>query len=87
METSDIDRISQRAYALWESAGSPEGQAEQFWYKAEQEMGDDFGDEASAQGFARDLATPVSKQDPSSAQTAEPASAKSVGKTASGEKT
>lgn len=31
-------RISQRAYALWENAGRPEGQHEAHWYEAAQQL-------------------------------------------------
>ncbi|OSP53500.1 DUF2934 domain-containing protein [Pseudoruegeria sp. SK021] len=80
METTRKDRISQRAYELWEQAGSPEGQAEQFWYQAENELGDGIGDEASAQAFVRDLATPVSEQNPDLAEHDTPAAAKAAPK-------
>ena len=31
-------RVRERAYRLWEQAGSPEGQSEQFWLQAEAEI-------------------------------------------------
>jgi len=37
MEPSDHDRVARRAHELWEAAGSPEGEAESFWFQAEQE--------------------------------------------------
>jgi DUF2934 family protein len=30
--------IRRRAYQLWQAAGEPEGQADQFWYQAEREI-------------------------------------------------
>jgi len=32
-------RIRERAYALWEDAGRPEGGAEDYWHQAEREVG------------------------------------------------
>jgi hypothetical protein len=32
------ERIRSRAYQLWEENGRPEGSAEKFWLKAEQEL-------------------------------------------------
>ena len=32
------EEIRQRAYELWEAAGSPEGSADVFWREAEQEL-------------------------------------------------
>jgi hypothetical protein len=32
------DRIEQRAYALWEADGQPEGRALDYWLQAEQEL-------------------------------------------------
>lgn len=37
IEQSIRQRIEERAYALWEEAGRPEGRAEEFWLLAEQE--------------------------------------------------
>ena len=31
-------QIAERAYALWEGAGYPDGRDEEFWYAAEQEL-------------------------------------------------
>ncbi len=33
-------RVRERAYAMWEEAGHPEGRAEEFWVRARQELGD-----------------------------------------------
>jgi hypothetical protein len=33
------EQIRTLAYSLWEEAGSPEGQAEEFWAKAEEQLG------------------------------------------------
>ena len=34
-------QIAERAYALWEGAGYPDGRDEEFWYAAEQELRDE----------------------------------------------
>jgi hypothetical protein len=34
----DEQRIRERAYALWEQANCPDGQAEEFWSLAQQEI-------------------------------------------------
>ncbi|WP_456748952.1 DUF2934 domain-containing protein [Bradyrhizobium sp. USDA 4470] len=33
------EEIPVKAYQLWKQAGEPEGQAESFWHKAEEELG------------------------------------------------
>lgn len=35
------DQIRARAHELWEAAGRPEGQQDEFWHKAEQELSND----------------------------------------------
>jgi len=35
---SDASNIAQRAYELWDAAGRPEGQADEFWFRAEEEF-------------------------------------------------
>jgi len=37
-ELGRVDELSERAYELWENAGSPEGQEQKYWDLAEQEM-------------------------------------------------
>lgn len=32
-------RIREKAYELWEAAGSPEGEAERFWFQAKVDIG------------------------------------------------
>jgi Protein of unknown function (DUF2934) len=32
------EQIRQRAYALWEAAGRPEGREQEFWHEAEREL-------------------------------------------------
>jgi Protein of unknown function (DUF2934) len=32
------EQIRQRAYELWQLAGSPEDREQEFWYQAEQEL-------------------------------------------------
>ena len=38
MSEADSDEIRARAYKLWEEAGKPEGQIDEFWYKAEEQL-------------------------------------------------
>jgi DnaJ-class molecular chaperone len=49
MADADLhERIKQRAYALWEQEGRPEGQSEKHWHQAETEVaGVNGGAEAS----------------------------------------
>jgi hypothetical protein len=35
---SNYESISQRAYALWEAAGKPEGKENEHWLQAEEEV-------------------------------------------------
>lgn len=41
------DRVRDRAYALWELAGSPEGQDWDFWHQAERELAEEAGEDSS----------------------------------------
>lgn len=47
--------IRERAYSLWQMAGSPEGREEEFWIKAKEQLIKENGtmdvDEASEQSF------------------------------------
>ncbi|MBL8562073.1 MAG: DUF2934 domain-containing protein [Gemmobacter sp.] len=45
------DTIRQRAYALWQSEGCPEGCADRHWQQAEQEMQETGSRMASGAGF------------------------------------
>jgi hypothetical protein len=38
MDEAWRERVRERAYAIWLRAGSPDGQAEQFWLMAEEEL-------------------------------------------------
>ncbi len=38
MDADWMDRVRARAYALWESSGRPEGNEEQHWAQAEEEL-------------------------------------------------
>ncbi len=57
MMTDDTkeQEIRERAYALWEQAGSPEGQEEAFWNSAEKALNEEKGhvdiDKASEESF------------------------------------
>lgn len=37
----DEDRVRDRAYALWQAAGSPEGDDQRFWHQAERELAEE----------------------------------------------
>lgn len=41
MADHDQERIRERAYALWERAGSPEGDELSFWIEAERQVNDE----------------------------------------------
>ncbi len=43
MSQSYEDRIRERAYALWERAGSPSTHSQDFWRKAERELAEEKG--------------------------------------------
>jgi hypothetical protein len=47
----DKQKVRERAYAIWEREGHPEGQAEQHWYAAEEEVRAEL--QARAQGLRR----------------------------------
>ena len=36
----DFEQIAERAYALWEANGRPDGRDQDFWYAAETELRD-----------------------------------------------
>lgn len=40
MQSSREELIRNRAYELWEQEGHKEGQPEDYWYRAERELGD-----------------------------------------------
>jgi Protein of unknown function (DUF2934) len=44
------ERISERAYAIWEREGRPEGRAEHYWHVAEAEIDQEMTEPAGAQG-------------------------------------
>lgn len=43
------DKIRDRAYALWEAAGSPEGEDQHFWHQAERELAEEGDVDVSAE--------------------------------------
>ncbi|MGC2777141.1 MAG: DUF2934 domain-containing protein [Bradyrhizobium sp.] len=52
-QTSEIglqERIRQRAHALWEQSGRPDGHEDEFWHRAEREIREmeQLHDEATA---------------------------------------
>ncbi|WP_083841504.1 DUF2934 domain-containing protein [Bradyrhizobium sp. STM 3843] len=38
MDQPTDEKLRERAHQLWEQAGRPEGQQDEFWYQAEQEL-------------------------------------------------
>ncbi len=56
MSTSKEDDIRDRAYALWQAEGSPEGRGEEFWHRAEQEISGET--EVGGSDLGADLAHP-----------------------------
>lgn len=42
MHTPHESEIRARAYALWESDGSPEGRADDYWHRAERELSEEM---------------------------------------------
>ena len=38
MHTPEENDIRDRAYALWQSDGSPDGRDQEYWHRAEQEL-------------------------------------------------
>ena len=53
--TVDQERISQRAYALWESAGKPDGAHDEHWQQARREIEAEGGTTMSHQTAAADM--------------------------------
>lgn len=54
------DRVRERAYALWEEAGRPEGKDVEHWHQAEHELADNAAtaqgtDSVSGNGLASNL--------------------------------
>jgi hypothetical protein len=43
MTPNNEDRIRDRAYALWEADGRPEGQDKDYWARAERELSEESG--------------------------------------------
>jgi hypothetical protein len=47
--TQTHEKIQDRAYALWEKAGSPEGRKLEFWRQAERQLAEEAGLDISAE--------------------------------------
>lgn len=47
MSENREQRIRERAHALWEADGGPEGQEAEYWFRAERAIAADDADEAS----------------------------------------
>jgi hypothetical protein len=61
--TEASDRIRERAYAIWQSEGCPEGCAERHWSAAEQEIGSSASDaDLQANGYGQQAAQPSNVQ-------------------------
>ena len=50
--------IRDRAYALWESSGSPEGRDQEYWYRAERELSEEAGLDTSEEAAEISQPTP-----------------------------
>jgi hypothetical protein len=58
MTQSHEDRIRERAYALWERAGSPSTHSQDFWRKAERELAEERGIDVSQEASRVTQPTP-----------------------------
>ena len=76
MDEAWRERVRERAYAIWLREGSPDGQAEQFWLMAEEELLGEGQGRAGGQPDRprdevvpadKDGAVPVSDQEPGQA--------------------
>lgn len=47
MKTVSEDDIRDRAYALWQEAGSPEGDDKRFWHDAERQLAEESDTDTS----------------------------------------
>lgn len=50
--------IRDRAYALWENNGSPEGREQEYWYRAERELSEEAGLDTSEEAAETTQPTP-----------------------------
>ena len=57
MAEVDNDKIRDRAYALWEQAGAPEGEGDRYWHQAERELAEEGGSSADHSLSGADNAT------------------------------
>ncbi len=55
MAHHEEDKIRDRAYQLWDMAGQPEGQEQEFWYQAERELAEEIEVDTSKEASALDL--------------------------------
>lgn len=61
----DDDKIRQRAYAIWESEGRPQGRAEEHWTAAERELGRGEAQPAATKASAKRTRTSTTpREDP-----------------------
>lgn len=91
MRNAREDRVRERAYALWENEGRPDGRADAIWGQAEREIDSDDGldtviaptpAEAEAAGVAIDgaCAGARSRSKPRQAATHEPGGKRPAGR-------
>lgn len=45
----DEQKIRDRAFQLWDQAGQPDGQEQEFWFRAERELSEEDDFDSSAQ--------------------------------------
>jgi hypothetical protein len=55
MPAFEDHKIRDRAYALWDKAGQPEGREEEFWYDAERELAEEEEVDVSEEAAKLDL--------------------------------
>lgn len=58
MATPHENDIRDRAYALWQEEGSPEGRNDEFWHRAERELAEESGLDTSQEAADISLPTP-----------------------------
>jgi hypothetical protein len=58
MHTPHENDIRDRAYALWLSDGAPEGQDQEYWYRAERELAEEHGLDTSEEAAEVSRPTP-----------------------------
>ncbi|WP_462381861.1 DUF2934 domain-containing protein [Pseudomonas sp. Marseille-QA0892] len=58
---ADEERTRERAYAIWESEGRPEGKHDDHWAQAQDEYREDSGSDGLTGGIESSVAPPMPK--------------------------